>query len=79
MKLIKIIPIIYFILGIGYSYLAYDFAGEYLIGVETDILETKMVGGGAALAAEGGAIGFSILSGICFFCTAYLLKKEQPK
>ncbi|HAB53675.1 MAG TPA: hypothetical protein DCE80_16120, partial [Ignavibacteriales bacterium] len=74
-------PTVYFILGIisvaisfylslqrGTGYVPNNFAG---------LSGPQGIGAGVDIAADGGAAGFAILSGICFFCSAYLIKNKQ--
>ena len=69
----KYMTIVYFILGFAFAAISYYLSLQYEIGLLSRMSE---VGGGVDIAADGGALGFAIISGTCFFCTAYLMKRN---
>lgn len=68
-------PITYFMFGVIFAVISYKLSLEVGVGQVMDGLST--VGSGVDIAADGGAVGFAILSGICIFCSAYLIKNKQ--
>jgi hypothetical protein len=64
MNISKYLPIIYFILGLAFSVLAYSSSFEVVLQR------------GREVTAAGGTLAFALLSGICFACCAYLAKKN---
>jgi hypothetical protein len=73
MSINKIMPAVYFVFGIISAVVAFSLSLEWKDGVST----LPVVGGGVDIAADGGALGFAILAGICFACCAYLLKSKE--
>ena len=70
MDIKKHLSIIYFTLGILFASFAFYFSLQTKVGI------MRGIGGGADIAADGGALGFALLSGICFFCSTYLISKK---
>ena len=77
----KILSAVYFVFGIISAVVAYSLSLEWKDGVVVlphGLAEPPVgVGGGVDIAADGGALGFAILAGICFACCAYLLKSKE--
>jgi len=70
MNILKFLPAIYFALGLIFSGVA------YYLSLMSPSLMIILKGTGVDGAADGGALGFAILSGLCFVCCAYLSKKN---
>jgi hypothetical protein len=80
MRIYKIMPVIFFILGVASAIIAYILSLKWGTGFQGGTIDDpneNLVGGGIDLAADGGALGFALLGGICFFCCAYLLKDKK--
>ena len=78
MNISKYLPPIYFVLGLVFAGVAYYLSLMSEVGlskVSIILAGEKGVGSGVDIAADGGALGFAILSGVCFACCAYLTKK----
>lgn len=76
----RLLSLIYFIIGLISATLAYILSIVTATGLP-DVLSPLSsyftAGGGVDIAADGGALGFAILSGICFACSVYLTKGEN--
>jgi len=64
---------IYFLLGLIFAGLSFYLSLECVIA---RAIPPDDVVGGVDIAADGGALGFALLSGICFICHTYLSKKN---
>ena len=69
----KNMPIIYFILGFLFAAVSFYLSFKFEIGISYRM----DVGGGVDIAADGGALGFAIISSICFLCSTYLLRSTE--
>ena len=72
----KLMPAVYFVFGIISAVIAYSLSLKWQTGLPSSLPFEPQVGAGVDIAADGGALGFSILAGICFLCSAYLQKKR---
>jgi hypothetical protein len=82
MKIVRMVLLfMFFVFGIGCSKIAYDLSqkvetghpsGGYYNSYEDN--KGDKGGYGVDIAADGGALGFCILAGICFCCCTYLSK-----
>lgn len=73
MDIKKYLPVIYFLMGILFTVVAFYLSLQWEIGIGS----RGDSGGGVDIAADGGALGFAILSGVCFICSAYLVKWRE--
>jgi hypothetical protein len=81
MSINKLMPAVYFVFGIISAVVAYSLSFKWETGQPSEVTlrllrDEPIVGAGVDIAADGGALGFALLAGICFFCCAYLLKKK---
>lgn len=73
MNIFKYLHPIYFLYGLVFSSVAFYLSLKYKTCL---LIFGDNNGDGADIPADGGALSFALLSGICFFCCAYLSKKR---
>ena len=70
----RLMAAMYFILGIISAGVGYSLSLKMEKGIP---FMGEGAGGGVDIAADGGALGFALLGGICFACSTYLIKKDK--
>jgi hypothetical protein len=78
MKTVRIVLlVVFFVFGTGLSKIAYDLSQKAMSGYPYGVYASDDKGGyGVDIAADGGALGFCILAGICFCRCTYLCKSQ---